>query len=134
MTFSQNTTFLIYQQILQFCIANYSKIFEYLALFEYYSNIFHGTNNIHYSIWSTLLRQIIFDIWFGQKKIFIWTLLHSSSCLWNKSFSLFTLFCLSIPKHILQFKISIFYPIRFTIKDMMQKVSCSMSFTTNLHF
>ena len=47
------------------------RIFEYFALFKYYSNIFYRTNNIQYSIRSILLVRIIFDIWFGPKKIFI---------------------------------------------------------------
>ena len=49
------------QKIFNFCITNYSKIFEYFELFKYYSNIFYRTNNIRYSIWTIWLRQIIFD-------------------------------------------------------------------------
>ena len=43
------------------------RIFEYLTLFEYDSIIFHSMNDISYSIWSILLRQIIFDIQFDAK-------------------------------------------------------------------
>ena len=66
--FTQNTTFFWYfNKSFIFALKNYLKIFEYLALFEYYSNIFHNTNNISYLIRSILLRQIIFDIRFGPK-------------------------------------------------------------------
>ena len=69
--------FLIFQKILHLCVTNYSKIFEYSNILCYL-NIFHNTNNIHYLIWSILLRRIIFDIvqnkysfehWFTAREI-----------------------------------------------------------------
>ena len=64
---------MLFRKIFYFCIANYLKIFEYFELFEYYLNIFYSMNNIRYSIRTIWLRQIIFDIQFGPKLIFVRT-------------------------------------------------------------
>ena len=56
LAFSQNTIFNFISVNPSFLgYTNYSKIFKCFALFKYYLNTYHSTNNIHYLIRSILI-------------------------------------------------------------------------------
>ena len=55
-------------------IFDYIRIFEYLIIFEYIRILFQISNNIRIRIRSKLVKRILFVFVFGEKKIFVTTL------------------------------------------------------------
>ena len=53
----------------------FSEIFDYIRIFEYIRILFQISNNIHIHIRSKLVKRILFVFVFGEKKIFVTTLI-----------------------------------------------------------